>query len=277
MSSTENLPTCHRQEPQGEETQGPPTCMSYDSGEYSILERLGMPAQSLEQKYPVNTPQIYVTGNYSEEGVHGPYIATSVGLASHDNQMLCLSNDSGFTGSFGNSSKLTMDDSSSSCSTVTTSGYSCEQSPNVPVRQPMSSNFTTPTSVSPYSAGTIYKNYPLTSHSTGYEPIQYSSYSPYFMQAHPAPVAGGHSLPSHHFTSLPPPPEYPGFGHPEHPDQHARRSYEILAKPEIGGSRSQPDMCHFMEARGGSKHLGILHKSAGSGSDKGSHSSLDKR
>ena len=275
MSSTENLPSCHRQEPQGEETQGPPTCMSYDSSDYSILERLGMPMQGNEQKF-TTTPQIYVTGNYPDDGVHGQYIATSASMAnpgfgSHDNQVLCMSNDSGFTSCFPSNSKLTMDDSLCSSSTAASSLYHFDHSPSVPCHQIPSSTFSSPSNVSSYNAGTIYKNYPLTSHSSSFDQGQYNHYPSYFMRAHPTPVAGAHVLPTHQFTSLPPPPEYPGFHHPEHIDAQTRhRSYEVLAKPEIGGSRSQPDMSNFVEMRAGSKQLGIVHAPTGSGSDKGS-------
>lgn len=237
-----------------------------------------MPMQGNDQKYTA-APQIYVTGNYPDDGVHGQYTTTSVSMAnpgfgSHSNQVLYMSNDSGFTSSFPSSSKISAEDSPCS-SAVSTIGYHVDHSPSVSCRQQIASNFSSPSSVSSYSAGTIYKNYPLTSHSSSFDQSQYSHYSPYYMQAHATQMGAAHMSAAHHFSSLPPPPEYPGFHHPEHLDQQARRSYEILAKPEIAGSRSQPDMTHFVEMRSGGKHLGIMHTPAGSGSDKGSQHSLE--
>lgn len=240
-----------------------------------------MPAQGISQKLG-NTPKIYVTGNYQDNSFHGPYMATGVnmanpGLGSPENQLLCRSKDSGFTGSFASNSKLTLDESGSGSITTTTSGFMCEQLPNVQCEQQISSNFSSPNSVSSYQSGTIYRNYPVSSHIGTFEQGQHSHYSAYFPPTHIATVGGAH-MNTPPFTSLPPPPEYPGFHAQAHLDQPTtRRSYEILAKPEIAGSRSQPDMVHYTEKRSGSKHLGVMHAHGGSGSDKGSQHSLDKK
>lgn len=262
VSSTENLSTCHRQEPQGEETQVPQTCVSYDtsgSSEYSILARLGMPTSGMELK-PVNTPQIYVTGNPSS--AHGPHFATSpTQRCGTQKQNLYMSSESGFSSASTSSSKLTVGDNSTLNSSFT-SHYSLDQSPNVHSRQSVS-NFSSPTSVSSYSSSTLYANFPYAVNAGVVE--QSNLQLPQFA----IPPQSGHMVPQY-LTSLPPPPEYPG---PYDPREATRRSYEIIGKPEIPGSRSQPELSHFIPTH--NKHLGIVHTPAGSGSDKGSQHSLE--
>ncbi|XP_059173003.1 angiomotin-like protein 1 [Physella acuta] len=69
LSSTENLASTQRQEPQGEETQSP---FSYpldvgssDGSSYSILERLGMPPRVLETAGNFHTSKSFVTNSSS--------------------------------------------------------------------------------------------------------------------------------------------------------------------------------------------------------------------
>jgi len=58
VSSTENLSTSQRQEPQGEETQtGIHHHVDYSDNEYSIIARLGVPASALETKTQNCGPQ----------------------------------------------------------------------------------------------------------------------------------------------------------------------------------------------------------------------------
>ncbi|XP_061184323.1 angiomotin-like isoform X2 [Saccostrea echinata] len=69
VSSTENLSTCMRQEPQGEENQsttGYPSHLDYSSSDagYSILARLGMPTTALEMKTStVSQPYYQMAGH----------------------------------------------------------------------------------------------------------------------------------------------------------------------------------------------------------------------
>ncbi|XP_045201300.2 angiomotin-like isoform X2 [Mercenaria mercenaria] len=259
VSSTENLPTCHRQEPQGEETQLPQTCISYDtcgSSEYSILARLGMPTSGMEIN-PINTPQIYVTGNPST--VHGPHFATSPAQrCGSQTQNLYMSSESGFSSASTSSSKLTLGDNSNLNNSFT-SGYSCDTSPNVPSRQSIS-NFSSPTSVSSYSSSTLYANFPCSVNTGVIDHYQLQQLPQFAMSPQPG----------QYLTSLPPPPEYPGAYDPR---EATRRSYEIIGKHEIPGSRSQPELSHFVATQ--NKHLGIVHTPAGSGSDRGSQQSLE--
>lgn len=263
VSSTENLPTCIRQEPQGEETQLPQTCLSYDtcgSSEYSIIARLGMSTSSMDVN-PVNTPQIYVTGNPAN--VHGPHFATSpTSTCGSQKQNLYMSSESGFSSASTSSSKLTLGDNSNLNSSFT-SGYSCDVSPNVPSRQSVS-NFSSPASVSSYNSSTLYANFPY-SVTPGVIDQSHLHQLPQFAMA----PQSSHMVPQY-LTSLPPPPEYPGAYDPR---EATRRSYEIIGKPEIPGSRSQPELSHFVNTP--NKHLGIVHTPAGSGSDRGSQHSLE--
>lgn len=243
VSSTENLASCQRQEPQGEETQTQQSCFPYDiststQSDYSILARLGMPTSGMELKSQ-NTPQIYVSGNTPS---HGPHFATS---PSHG-QGYYMSSESGFSSASNSSSKLTMQDYQT-------------LSPNV---SKSSSTFSSPTSVSSYSSSTLYANYPF---------AQMSGVDANLLQFAPS---GGQMIPQY-LSSLPPPPEYPGLHKQdllERPEQ--RRSYEVLGKPDIPGVRSQPDLSTFWESRGSG--TGIHHSQGGSsGSKEGSQQSLE--
>lgn len=267
VSSTENLPTCHRQEPQGEETQLPQVCLPYDTcSDYSILARLGMQTSGKDVT-PISTPQIYVTGNSSN--IHGPHFATSPahGLTSQ-RPSLYLSNESGFSSASTSSSKLTIGDNNSMLNSSYTSGFSCDQSPNI--SRHSTPNFSSPTSVSSYNSSTLYANFPYS-----YNPsaIDHSQFTP-LPQFSMSPQSG-HMIPQY-MSSLPPPPEYPGAFDPIFLDQReaTRRSYEIIGKPEIPGSRSQPELSHFVTPHAANK-LGIIHTPAGSGSEKGSQHSLE--
>lgn len=243
VSSTENLATCQRQEPQGEETQTQQSCFPYDiststPSDYSILARLGMPTSGMDLKSQ-NTPHIYVSGNTPS---HGPHFATS---PSHG-QGYYMSSESGFSSASNSSSKLTMQDFQN-------------LSPNV---SKSSSTFSSPTSVSSYSSSTLYANYPFT---------QMSGVDPNLLQF----VQSGQMVPQY-LSSLPPPPEYPGLHKQdllERPEQ--RRSYEVLGKPDIPGVRSQPDLSTFWESRG--SVTGLHHSHGGSsGSKEGSQQSLEQ-
>lgn len=70
MSSTENLATWQRQDPQGEETQTP-LYQHLDDGNYSILARLGMPPGTIDSKtipdqhISTSSSQYYTTGSGS--------------------------------------------------------------------------------------------------------------------------------------------------------------------------------------------------------------------
>ena len=242
VSSTENLASCQRQEPQGEETQTQQSCFPYDintntDSSYSILARLGMPTSGMEIQSQ-NTPQIYVTDNTPP---HGPHFATSPSQG----QGYYMSSESGFSSASNSSSKLTMQDYQS-------------LSPNV---SKPSSTFSSPTSVSSYNSSTLYANYPFAQF-PGLDPnlVQFSQQS-------------GQMIPQY-LSSLPPPPEYPGLHKQElYERQEQRRSYEVLGKPDIPGVRSQPDLSTFWESRGSG---GGLHQSGSSGSKEGSQQSIEQ-
>lgn len=225
-----------------------------------------MPTSGMGVK-PVNTPQIFVTGNPTT--IHGPHFATSPapGLQAHgcsaQQQNLYMSSESGFSSASTSSSKLTIGDTSTPNGSFT-SGFSCDQSPNVSSRQSLS-NFTSPSSVSTYSNSTLYANFPYTVNQSAMDQSQVPQLTQFAIA----------SQPGQYLTSLPPPPEYPGIYDASFIDQReaARRSYEIIGKPEIPGSRSQPELSHFVATH--NQHLGIIHTPAGSGSDKGSQHSLE--
>lgn len=269
VSSTENLSSCHRQEPQGEETKVQQSCLPYDlnnstdSG-YSILERLGMPASSIEFTSP-NTPQIYVTGNTSSN-LHGPHFATSPspdlqGADLQSGQNFYMSSESGFSSASTSSSKLTLPDCNSSLNQ--TLAYT---SSPISSKQTMP-NFSSPSSISSYSNSTLYANYPTSWSHHG--PLDTSQLHHQFSAA----GHSGHMLPQY-LSSLPPPPEYPGIHNQELLDRPeiTRRSYEVIGKlNDVPGSRSQPDLTHFWDGHG---RMGMLNR-VGSGSDQGSQHSLE--
>lgn len=241
VSSTENLASCQRQEPQGEETQQ--SSFPYDinastQSDYSILARLGMPTSGLELKSQ-NTPQIFVTGNTRS---HGPHFATSPSQG----QGYYMSSESGFSSASNSSSKLAMQD------------YQILP-PNV---SKQSNTFSTPPSVSSYNSSTLYANYPFT---------QFSGGDPNMMQF----SQSGQMIPQY-LSSLPPPPEYPGLHKQDLLDRpEQKRSYEVLGKPDIPGVRSQPDLSTFWESRGSA--TGLHHSHGGSsGSKEGSQQSLEQ-
>lgn len=77
LSSTENLATWQRQEPQGEETQAP-LYQQLDDGGYSILARLGMPSAALDMKGGQD-PQVPSSLSFLSVGSHvSPYFAHPV-------------------------------------------------------------------------------------------------------------------------------------------------------------------------------------------------------
>ncbi|KAL4220743.1 angiomotin [Mactra antiquata] len=277
VSSTENLSTCLRQEPQGEETQLPQTCVAaFDTtgnSEYSILARLGMPTSCIDSNPGLNTPQIYITDNPS--GLHGPHFATSPspGLQTvntieqpQQQQHLYMSSESGFSSASTSSSKLTVGDNVNLNGSFN-SGFSCDQSPNVKSSQSIS-NFTSPTSVSSYNSNTLYANFPYTINPCAIDSSHAPQVQQYSMSQH-----SGQMVPQF-LTSFGMPSDYSMAYDPNFVDQRdlARRSYEIIGKADIPGSRSQPELSHFVNHN---KHLGIVHNAAGSGSDRGSQHSLD--
>lgn len=243
VSSTENLATCQRQEPQGEETQTQQSCFPYDintttQSDYSILARLGMPTSGMEFNSQ-NTPQIYVTGNMPS---HGPHFATSL---SHG-QGYYMSSESGLSSASNSSSKLAMQD-------YHNLSPKSSKSPNT---------YHSPASVSSYSSSTLYANYPFG---------QVPGIDANLMQF----AQSGQMIPQY-LSSLPPPPEYPGLHKQDLLDRpEQRRSYEVLGKPDIPGVRSQPDLSAFRESRGSG--LGLHHSHCGSsGSKDGSQQSLEQ-
>ena len=132
-----------------------------------------------------------------------------------------------------------------------------------------SSVFSSPSHID-YHNQTIYANYhpQYTLEDSAQVPPYYSpvTHQTNFMQQ------TGQMFPN--ISPLPPPPEYPGLRHGELLDQPTSRSYELIGNgkaPEIPGSRSHPDLSHFWD---NSKHLGML-TTTGSGSDRGSHQSLE--
>ncbi|XP_052783867.1 angiomotin-like protein 1 isoform X2 [Mya arenaria] len=294
VSSTENLASGQRQEPQGEETQVPNASLSYDltgSSEYSILERLGMPTSEMEKLQSVgeNPPQIYVTpGNVYNTG-HGPFIATSVNSPIHYtglNQFhtghmahhLYQSNESGFSSA---SSKHQLGETGSNQSLTMASGFSNDSSPNY-TQASQNTMSSSPNPVCSYNSSTLYANYPqhhwaqhsaidTASLTAGHDMSHLHHQVPPYMS--PSVMHTGlhlHSLPHHHYASnpLPPPPDYPGMSNPE----ATRRSYELLGKSDIPGSRSHPDLHHSFDPR---TRGAIIHTPHGSGSDRGSQQSLE--
>ncbi|KAH3870548.1 uncharacterized protein LOC127868309 isoform X2 [Dreissena polymorpha] len=297
VSSNENLASGQRQEPQGEETQVSSPHLVYDASgfsDYSIMARLGMPASEIDQKLmqSSNTPHIYVTpGNGVYSSVHGPYIATSVNSPAHglchvthsQTQNLYHSSESGFSGSESSKHQLGGESDSSTNISRQSSGFSCDTS--------LSSNLTSPSGVTSYSSSTLYANYPQqwTHSAMDYGSPQMSrpqahlnfqkhhlnqqlqqQQLPSFM-SHTSMHSGQPHMNLNHLNSspLPPPPTYPGFqGH-----EAARRSYEILGKTEIPGSRSQPELSHLLDQR--AQYPGVIHTPGGSGSDRGSQHSLE--
>ena len=293
VSSTENLSSSQRQEPQGEETQVQQSSHSYDlsntsDSDYSILARLGMSTAGLELKAPP-TPQIYVTGN-TGSNLHGPHFATTPSVAmqsvpQNPSSSFYVSSESGFSSASTSSSKLTLPDTGWNQNiSFNSSMFSCDRSPNMSSRQSVS-NFSSPTSVSSYNSSTIYANYPQWTPTGVLDPPSLTQQPQFINTSHlgsyiGSPMSGQIASPmsqmlQQYVTNLPPPPQYPGAHAGETLDQPevARRSYEVLGKHEIPGCRSQPDLSHFREVQ--PKYFGML-KNAGSGSENGSQKSLEQ-
>lgn len=211
LSSTENLATWQRQEPQGEETQTP-LYQHLDDGSYSILARLGMPQGAIEQKggseqvssSPSSSSPFYSSGSnfqsyYSHPSHSQSVYATTSSVSGRDNAAYVV-------GGSGSQQNLTVP-------------HSWQVHGLPPPQSGQYSRSHTPTYHHPHPYVNTWTNV--------------------------EGVGGGYTGQTSQFLShpphLPPPPQYPGHRNIDIEKKDLRRSYETIAgKTEL--RHSHPDL-----------------------------------
>lgn len=214
LSSTENLATWQRQEPQGEETQTP-LYHQLDDGSYSILARLGMPPGAIESK----------GSNDQISSSPSPfYTAGSQSYYSYSTH------------------------SQSICATSSSLGVREE-----PANVYSSGGGGRPALAVPHHWQAHGLPPPQSGHYSRSLTPTYHHPHPYVNQ-HWTPGEGDgseHSVQSSHqvpyLSTLPPPPEYPGNKALDLDKKDIQRSYEMIGgKVEL--ARSQPDLTGLSES-----------------------------